>query len=114
MSDQSWTAVEAYFESELIGADAVLEAALAVARAGQVVWRETTSSTLQMRSFSDPFLDAYLARNRLAALSSVGAYELEGEGVQLFERIDGDYFAILGLPLLGLLAFLRNEGVLAR
>lgn len=91
-----------------------LHAAVAVARNGQVVWRKCASSTLTMRDFTDAWLDAYLARNPGPVLSSVGCYELEGEGAQLFERIIGDYFAILGLPLLGLLEYLRKEGALAR
>ena len=66
-----------------------------------------------MRDFSDAFLDDYLAREGEAALGSVGCYRLEGEGVQLFERIEGDYFTILGLPLLGLLDLLRRHGELA-
>jgi septum formation protein len=91
-----------------------LHTALAVARNGRVLWRETASSTLTMRAFTDAYLDAYLARNPGAALASVGCYELEGEGAQLFDWIDGDYFAILGLPLLGLLKFLREQGALPR
>ncbi len=91
-----------------------LHAGAAVARDGKVLWRKCASSTLSMREFSDAWLDAYLARNPGPALSSVGGYELEGEGVQLFDRIIGDYFAILGLPLLGLLGCLRKEGVLPR
>ena len=89
-----------------------LHSGIAVARSGRVVWRKCASSTLTMRDFSDAWLDAYLARNAGAALSSVGGYELEGEGAQLFDRIIGDYFAILGLPLLGLLGCLRKEGIL--
>ncbi len=91
-----------------------LHAGLAVARDGQVLWRRCASSTLTMRHFTDAWLDAYLARNPGPALSSVGCYELEGEGAQLFDRILGDYFAILGLPLLGLLACLRKEGIMPR
>ena len=90
-----------------------LHSGVAVARDGVVVWRGTDSAALTMRGFSDGFLDAYLARNGEAALSSVGCYQLEGEGLQLFERIEGDYFTILGLPMLGLLAFMRREGVIA-
>ncbi len=89
-----------------------LHAGVAVARDGQVLWRKCASSTLTMRDFTDAWLDAYLARNPGPALSSVGCYELEGEGAQLFDRIIGDYFAILGLPLLGLLGCLRREGAL--
>ena len=89
-----------------------LHGGLVVAEAGEVVWRHTESSTLTMRDFSDAFLDAYLARHGQAVLSSVGCYHLEGAGAQLFERIEGDYFAILGLPLLPLLACLRERGAL--
>jgi len=66
-----------------------------------------------MRPFSDQFLDDYLARGGPAILESVGAYRLEGLGAQLFETIEGDYFTILGLPLLPLLEFLRRERLLA-
>ena len=65
-----------------------------------------------MRGFSDAYLDDYLARNAEAALSSVGCYHLEGEGAQLFDQVEGDYFSILGLPLLPLLGFLRERGAL--
>ncbi len=91
-----------------------LHAAVVTARSGERIWGETVTARLTMRDFSDAFLDAYLARNADVALWSVGAYALEGEGVQLFERIDGDYFAILGLPLMGLLNHLREQGLLAR
>ena len=94
----------------LRGASHQLHAAVVVAEAGTAVWRETVSCRLTMRVFTDAFLDAYLARNADAALGAVGCYHLEGEGVQLFDRIDGDYFAILGLPLLGLLGHLRQSG----
>lgn len=91
-----------------------LHSAVAVARGGELLWADVQTATLKMRDFSDDFLEAYLARNGEAALSSVGCYQLEGEGVQLFERIDGEYFTILGLPLPPLLEFLREQGVLAR
>ena len=65
-----------------------------------------------MRRFSDSFLDAYIAAEGESLLGSVGAYRLEGRGVQLFSRIDGDHFAILGLPLIELLEFLRERGAL--
>ena len=90
-----------------------LHSALAVARDGAVIWRETVSATLTMRVFSDAFLEAYLAAEGEAALGSVGCYRLEAQGAQLFETIEGDYFTILGLPLMGLLGLLRREGVLA-
>jgi septum formation protein len=100
--------------AELRGRTHLLHAAVVGARAGRPLWSETVTTRLTMRDVSDPFLDAYLARNADVALWSVGAYALEGEGVQLFERIEGDYFAVLGLPLLGLLAHLRDQGLLAR
>ncbi|MDR3513083.1 MAG: Maf family protein [Caulobacteraceae bacterium] len=90
-----------------------LHAGVAVAQAGAVVWMQTVSASLTVRAFSDGFLDTYLARNGEAALTSVGCYHLEGEGVQLFEKVEGDYFAILGLPLQGLLDLFRARGVLA-
>jgi septum formation protein len=65
-----------------------------------------------MRSFSDRFLDAYLDAIGSAATASVGAYQIEGPGLQLFERIEGDYFTVLGLPLLAALDFLRRYGSL--
>jgi septum formation protein len=89
-----------------------LHSAVVVARDGTSIWRDLASPALTMRVLTDGFIDAYLARNAEAALSSVGCYQLEGEGIQLFERIDGDYFAILGLPMLGLLDLLRRHGAL--
>jgi septum formation protein len=65
-----------------------------------------------MRDFSDAFLEDYLTAEGAAALGSVGCYRLEGQGVQLFTEIEGDYFTILGLPLMGLLDLLRRRGVL--
>jgi len=90
-----------------------LHSAVVVARGGAAVWRTTESATLTMRDFSDAFLEAYLAEEGEAALGSVGCYRLEGPGLQLFAGIEGDYFTILGLPMLGLLDLLRAEGVLA-
>jgi septum formation protein len=89
-----------------------LHTAAVIVRNQQAVWQATSTSRLTMRAFSDAFLDAYLQSHGDAALSSVGCYLLEGAGVQLFERIDGDYFAILGLPLIELLEALRAEGAL--
>jgi len=99
---------------QLRGRRHVLHAALSVARGGEVIWRQTDSPVLTMRDFSESFLDAWLARQGESILGSVGCYRLEDEGVQLFETIEGDYFAILGLPLTGLLALLRREGALAQ
>lgn len=89
-----------------------LHSAVVVAEDGQVVWRETASATLTVRDFTDAFLEAYLDEEGEAALGSVGCYRLEGPGAQLFSRIQGDYFAILGLPLMGLLELLRERGML--
>ena len=89
-----------------------LHAGVVVAKGGQPIWREVQTATLWMRPFSDEFLDDYLSREGEAVLSSVGCYRLEDIGVQLFSRIEGDYFSILGLPMLGLLDLLRRHGVL--
>ncbi|TXL69229.1 hypothetical protein FHP25_39905 [Vineibacter terrae] len=89
-----------------------LQSAVSVARDGEVVWRHIDTARLAMRPFSDDFLTRYVDASRDWLTSSVGAYRLEGTGAQLFERIDGDYFTILGLPLLPLLAWLRSAGVL--
>ena len=81
---------------------------------GETIWSYTQSVALTMRDFSDDFLDDYLAAAGEAILASVGAYQLEGLGAHLFEAIDGDYFAILGLPLLPLLDALRQYGGLSQ
>lgn len=75
-------------------------------------WRHLDTATLSMRHLSPSEIDAYLGKVGETALQSVGAYQIEGPGIQLFERIEGDYFAILGLPLLPLLRWLRGEGAL--
>jgi septum formation protein len=98
---------------QLRGKVHALHAAVVLTRDHQVIWRTTSTPLLAVRRFTDTFLESYLARYGEAALSSVGCYLLEGAGVQLFERIEGDYFAILGLPLIELLATLRSEGALA-
>ena len=97
----------------LRGAPHMLHSAVVVAKDGDVVWRETKTATLTMRAFSDAFLEEYLTAEGDAALGSVGCYRLEGPGVQLFSQIEGDYFTILGLPLMGLLEMLRQTGVLS-
>jgi septum formation protein len=89
-----------------------LHSAVVVARDGQPIWRVIESPKLSVRNFSDAWLDGYLERNAPDILSSVGCYFLEGEGVQMFDRIDGDYFSILGLPVVGLFDFLRLHGAL--
>jgi septum formation protein len=88
-----------------------LATAVVVARNGAVLWRHVERPRLAMRDFSDRFIEDYLAALGDDVLTVVGAYRLEGEGVQLFARIEGDYFAILGLPLLPLLDFLRGHRV---
>ena len=89
-----------------------LHSAVVVAKDGAPIWREIVSATLTMRDFSDEFLESYLAGEGEQALGSVGCYRLEGPGAQLFSAIEGDYFTILGLPLMGLLDLLRRHGVL--
>lgn len=91
---------------------ALLTAAV-IARDGQVIWRHVDAPKLTMRAFSDAFLDDYLDRVGEGALSSVGGYQLEGLGAQLFSRVDGDYFSVLGLPLMPLLSYLRDIGEIA-
>lgn len=88
--------------------------AAAIARGGEVIWRHVETPRLRMRQFSDAFLEDYLDRGGDALLASVGAYQLEGLGAHLFERVEGDYFSVLGLPLLPLLAFLREQGAVPR
>jgi septum formation protein len=90
-----------------------LHSALAVARDGTIVWRTTESPRLVMRPLTDAEIDAYLARVSPDVLKSVGVYQIEGEGIRLFEKIEGDYTAVQGLPLLPLLKFLREEGAIA-
>lgn len=89
-----------------------LVSAAALVRGNDVVWHQAQTVTLTIRPFSDRFLDDYLARIGDLALTSVGCYHLEGLGAQLFVSVDGDYFTVLGLPLLAVLAALRDQGVL--
>lgn len=89
-----------------------LVTAVVVAQGGNILWRHVDKPVLRMRDFSDEFLKIYLARGSEALLASVGCYLLEGEGAQLFEHIEGDYFSILGLPLLPLLSQLRERGIM--
>ncbi|HEX5327968.1 MAG TPA: Maf family protein [Acetobacteraceae bacterium] len=96
----------------LRGKTHVLSTAVVVQRRGQRLWQHVARPRLTMREFTDAFLDAYLAAEQVRLLTSVGAYRLEGRGVHLFEQIEGDYSAILGLPLLPLLAFLRQHGMI--
>lgn len=90
-----------------------LVTAVVVHRDGAEVWRHLVRPRLRMRKFSDAVLEAYLAHEGEALLSTVGAYRLERAGIQLFDALEGEQAAILGLPLLPLLGFLRQAGVLA-
>jgi len=90
-----------------------LHSALALVNGGAVLYSHVDTARLTMRDFSDAFLDDYLDMMGNHALASVGGYQLEGIGIHLFERVEGDYFTILGLPLLPLLAFLREKGLIA-
>jgi septum formation protein len=96
----------------LRGKEHQLLSAVVIAKEGAVVWRHMEIPRLTMRPFTDAFLDDYLARYGEAALSSVGCYQLESGGAQLFARIQGDYFSILGLPLLAVMDYLRLQKAL--
>jgi septum formation protein len=97
---------------ELRGQTHKLHSAVVVARDGRPIWRVVDSAKLSVRPFSEAWLDGYLERRGEHILHCVGCYELEGEGVQLFDGVHGDYFTVLGLPLVGLLDFLRLHGAL--
>jgi septum formation protein len=89
-----------------------LLSAVVVSKNGEAVWRHVSTARLTMRNLSPAFVGQYLAEAGDVVLSSVGAYQLESIGLQLFEKIDGDYFTILGLPMLPLLGQLRELGVI--
>jgi len=91
-----------------------LHSAIAFVKDAEVLFEHVGVARLTMRPLSERFLDLYLDAAGDAATASVGGYQLEGLGVQLFERVDGDYFTVLGLPLLQALDFLRRKGCLAR
>jgi septum formation protein len=96
----------------LAGGTHELHSAVAVARDGKILFADVTSARMTMRNLGEAEIGAYLDEAGEAVTSSVGAYQLEGLGAHLFERIEGDHFTILGLPLLSLLAFLRSEQLL--
>ncbi|WP_131870605.1 MULTISPECIES: Maf family nucleotide pyrophosphatase [unclassified Bradyrhizobium] len=98
---------------DLAGRSHELNSAVAVARDGKIVFEDVSVARMTMRETTEAELSAYLAAAGDAVTTSVGAYQLEGLGIHLFERIEGDHFTILGLPLLPLLAFLRRERLVA-
>ncbi len=89
-----------------------LHSAAAIARHGEVVWRHAAIATLQVRSLSEGFIAAYLDEEWPAVAHCVGVFRIEARGVQLFERIEGDHFTVLGMPLLAVLGALRDLGEL--
>ena len=95
------------------GQDHRLVSAAVLARDAKAVWRHAGPATMTVRPLSPAFVEDYLAAEGPAILSSVGCYHYEGRGAQLFEKVEGDYFSVLGLPLLPLLGALRQEGVIA-
>jgi septum formation protein len=97
----------------LAGGTHELHSAVAVARDGKIVFSDVSVARMTMRRLDESAIEAYLDQAGQAVTTSVGAYQLEGLGVHLFERIEGDHFTILGLPMLPMLAFLRSEGVLS-
>jgi septum formation protein len=97
----------------LAGKTHELHSAIAVARGGKILFETVSVARMTMRELTETEIEAYLDAAGAAVTTSVGAYQLEGLGVHLFERIEGDHFTILGLPLLPLLAFLRRESLLA-
>ena len=98
---------------ELAGNSHELNSAVAVARDGKIVFEDVAVARMTMRQMTEAELSAYLDAADEAVTSSVGAYQLEGLGIHLFERIEGDHFTILGLPLLPLLAYFRRERLVA-
>lgn len=95
---------------KLSGRTHQLNSAVVLARGGQAIWRHMSVARLTMRQLDPGFVGRHLARVGDSALKSVGAYQIEGEGIQLFERVEGDHFTIVGLPLLPLLKELRELG----
>jgi septum formation protein len=107
-----WAAAAEQIQA-LSGQTHALHSAIAVALDGRIMFETVAVAGMTMRSLSNPDIAAYLDQAGEAVIQSVGAYQLEGLGVHLFERIEGDHFTILGLPLLPLLGFLRSQHLLA-
>jgi septum formation protein len=97
---------------QLSGRDHVLDSAVCLVFDGKTLWEHVERATIRFRSLDAGFVDRHLAAVGKTALSSVGAYQIEGRGIQLIEHVDGDFFSIVGLPLLPLLARLRQLGIL--
>lgn len=97
---------------KLSGKTHSLSSAIAIVRNGETLWRSSSQAHLTMRHLTPEYVGRYIAQTLPETLQSVGGYHLEGLGAQLFERIDGDYFTVLGLPLLPLLAWLRAQKIL--
>lgn len=97
---------------EMSGKTHYLFSAVVLVRDGEAIWRHVAPCAMKLRSLSPEFIGRYLADVGDVVLSSVGAYQIEGRGVQLFEKIEGDLFSIIGLPLLPLLEALRQEGLI--
>jgi len=98
--------------SQLRGKMHSLITSCVLARGGKPFWQHQERATLWMRAFSDAFLNDYVKNEGHSMLASVGCYQFESRGIQLFERVNGDFFAILGLPLIPVLIALRQEGIL--
>lgn len=97
---------------ELRGRKHQLVTAAALGKNGAIIWRHVETASLRMRDFSDAFLESYLAKQGDTVLGAVGCYRIEGEGAQLFARVEGDIFTIQGLPLFALMDALRRQGLL--
>ncbi len=96
----------------LRGKTHTLNSAVCLARDGEILWSLVDTAHMTMRDFGDTFLEEYLDKSEETVLTSVGCYRLEGLGIHLFSRIEGDFFTILGLPLLQVLSFLRDNKIL--